>query len=129
MAHKSIKRLKEIALQAEASLRQIGGLPLAVAVSDTHPGKLAIWRDNGLFGLGQVAILTDEFSEKQGEAICALVNSMSTAAPLITTLVATSPHSELISRIDQARNWHTTDAVMVALLEDVRAVLMQNGPH
>lgn len=61
--------------QIDAALSQSYGFPLVTIQSDTHPKLQAIWCDNGLAGVGQVAIITQEFHPSQAEAICLLANS------------------------------------------------------
>ena len=74
--------------QIEAALRCTYGLPLAAIDSDTHVGKLGLWCDNGLAGIGQVAVFTDEFPVKQAHGICALVNNASALSHSLPAIAA-----------------------------------------
>lgn len=68
--------------QIEAMLGNCHGLPFAVIGSDTHPKLQGIWCDNGLAGIGQVAVVTHEFHPCQAESLCALANA-ATAIPVL----------------------------------------------
>lgn len=74
--------------QAQAAMRATYGLPLAAIPSDTHKGKIGLWCDNGLAGIGQVAVCTGEFPAKQAQGLCALVNNMAGLTPLLPEIAA-----------------------------------------
>ncbi|UAB77000.1 hypothetical protein INR77_09085 [Erythrobacter sp. SCSIO 43205] len=61
--------------QVQSAISKVHGFPLCVIQSDTHPKLMGIWCDNGLAGIGQVAIVTREFHEGQAEGICTLANA------------------------------------------------------
>lgn len=69
-----IEKLEEKRDQYQAARRNLYGLPVVPMESDTHPGKSALWMDNGLAGCGQVAISTGEFPCEQTSAIAAMAN-------------------------------------------------------
>lgn len=78
-----LQNLLDKKAQIEAMLSGCHGLPFAVIGSDTHPKLDGIWCDNGLAGIGQVAIVTREFHPDQAKSLCALAN----AATAIPTLI------------------------------------------
>ena len=82
------ERAEAVAVQGEAALRHVRGLPLLPAVSDTHPDQLALWADNGLAGCGQVALMTGEFPADQAKGIAALVNNMAGLLPYLPSIAA-----------------------------------------
>lgn len=75
-----VGELREKAEQADAAKRNLHGLPVLAMESDTHKGKLALWCDNGLAGVGQtcVAVNLGEFPDEQIKAIAALANIAAT---------------------------------------------------
>lgn len=81
-------KLEQASEQIGAAMRATYGLPLAALTSDTHEGKIGLWCDNGIEGLGQVAIFTNEFPAKQAQGICALVNSAAALSGLLPAVIA-----------------------------------------
>lgn len=69
-----IAMLREKAEQVAAAKRNLHGLPIIAMESDSQPGRSALWMDNGLAGVGQVAISTGEFPCVQTGAVAALAN-------------------------------------------------------
>lgn len=70
----AIAEFREKAEQVAAAKRSLHGLPILAMESDSQPGRSALWMDNGLAGVGQVAISTGEFPCVQTGAVAALAN-------------------------------------------------------
>lgn len=81
-------KCQQAAEQIEAAMRATYGLPLAAIQSDTHEGKIGLWCDNGMAGIGQVAVFTNEFPEGQARGICALVNNAAGLAGALPQIAA-----------------------------------------
>jgi len=108
------ERVTEKHEQAKAALRNLHGLPALVTESDTQRGKSAIWMDNGLAGVGQVAISTGEFPCKQTEALAALVNVAATIPfdAILSALGTAQPNSDglALEAYRAAISWVASDS-------------------
>ncbi|MEO9726729.1 MAG: hypothetical protein ABJF09_00645 [Qipengyuania citrea] len=106
-----VGELREKAEQADAAKRNLHGLPVLAMESDTHKGKLALWCDNGLAGVGQtcVAVNLGEFPDEQIKAIAALANIAATT-DFAAILAALSDRDvvleEAAKKIDQRASYH-----------------------
>lgn len=99
---KLLAELPDKKAQIQAALSKCCGLPFALISSDTHPKLMGIWCDNGLAGVGQVAIVTREFHEGQAEALCILANGATAIPTLIDEIEA------LRARVETQADWIET---------------------
>ena len=105
-----VGELREKAEQADAAKRNLHGLPVLAMGSDTHKGKLALWCDNGLAGVGQacVAVNLGEFPDEQIKAIAALANIAATT-DFATILAALSDRDVVLEankRLQKQSDFH-----------------------
>lgn len=89
-------QLEALGESIEAAKRNCYGMPIIATESDTHPGKIAFWCDNGMAGCGQVAISVGEFPDTQVAAIAALANAAMAISPHLSTILTALQAAEAV---------------------------------